>query len=581
MKTSNNIYKTLFVFLNPFWKAIFLAILLGFLTIAASIGLMTTSSYIIAAAALHPSLGSLMLPITGVRFFGISRAVFRYFERIFSHNTTFKILSQIRVWFYKRIEPLAPARLQQYQSGDLISRIIADVETLDHFYVNVVAPPLVAIFIAFAMSLFLSFYSLKLSLIFLIFFILAGFFAPLFARSLSKGLGKKIIKTRSHLNISLIDGIQGLADLIGYGRIKSHKQKLDKLNKELTFTNLKMSWIKALNNGLQVLIANWSVVAILIVTIPLVYSGQVNGIFLAVVSLGTLAAFEATLNLPVAFQYLEKTNEAAKRLFEIVEVEPMIKEPHKSEEISRYDIKVDSLFFRYPSSSQDILKNISFSVEQREKIAIVGASGAGKSTIINLLMRFWDYQIGSIKIGGVEIKNINSDDIKKYFAVVSQNTYLFNTTIKENLLMANPKATEKELFSALEKAKLQDFVRSLPDGLNTFVGDQGMRLSGGERQRLAIARALLKNAPILILDEATANLDAITEWEIIETIFDVMQNKTTLMITHRLIGMDRMDKIYVLSAGEIIEQGKHNDLIVKGGNYAQMWALQQEVLDFL
>jgi len=301
MKTSNNIYKTLFLFLKPFWKAIFLAILLGFLTIAASIGLMTTSSYIIAAAALHPSLGSLMLPITGVRFFGISRAVFRYFERVFSHNTTFKILSQIRVWFYKRIEPLAPARLQQYQSGDLISRIIADVETLDHFYVNVVAPPLVAIFIAFAMSLFLSFYSLKLSLIFLIFFILAGFFAPLFARSLSKGLGKKIIKTRSHLNISLIDGIQGLADLIGYGRIKSHKQKLDKLNKELTFTNLKMSWIKALNNGLQVLIANWSVVAILIVTIPLVYSGQVNGIFLAVVSLGTLAAFEATLNLPVAF----------------------------------------------------------------------------------------------------------------------------------------------------------------------------------------------------------------------------------------------------------------------------------------
>ena len=571
------IYIRLLKLVAPFKWWILLAVFLGFATISSSIGLMATASYIIASAALHPQLGSLFVPITGARFFGISRGVFRYAERIVSHNTTFKLLARIRVWFYEKLEPLAPAKLQKYKSGDLMSRIIADVETLDHFYVNVVAPPLVAVAIAAGMFAFLWSFSIKLAVAFLIMFAIAAIVAPWFASCLSRGLGKKIVNTRSELNIALIDGIQGLADLIAFGQAEKHKIFIDRLNKKLSFTELKMAWISALNNGLQVLLANLALVVVLAVAIPLANDQLLKGVTLAVLAMGTLAAFEATQNLPTAFQYLEKTGQAAKRLFEIVDSRPDIVEPARSLQPQFFDISITNLTFSYPSSGTKVLDNISLLAPQGKKIAIVGPSGAGKSTIFNLLLRFWDYDQGSIKIGNVELKNINSEQVKEYYAVVTQNTYLFNSTIRENLLLAKPDATDDQIKTALEQAQIYDFIARLPQGLDTYIGDQGMNLSGGERQRLAIARALLKNAPILLLDEATANLDPITETEIMKTLLEIMQDKTTIMITHRLVGMEHMDQIYVLHEGKIIEKGKHYDLVKNNGIYAKMWHLQQEI----
>ncbi len=574
----DNIYIRLLKLVAPFKWWILLAVLLGFATISSSIGLMATASYIIASAALHPELGSLFVPITGVRFFGISRGVFRYAERIVSHNTTFRLLSRIRVWFYERLEPLAPAKLLKYKSGDLMSRIIADVETLDHFYVNVIAPPLVATTIAAGMFAFLWSFSIKVAVAFIIMFAIAAIVAPWLASWLSRGQGKNIINTRSELNIALIDGIQGLAELIVFGQEERHKTFIDKLNKKLSFTELKMAWITALNNGLQVLLAHLALVVVLAVAIPLVNDQLLKGVILAVMAMGTLAAFEATQNLPSAFQYLEKTGQAAKRLFEIVDSKPDIIEPARSMQPNCFEINITNLSFSYPHTDTKVLDNISLIAQQGKKIAIVGPSGAGKSTILNLLLRFWDYDQGNIKIGNVELKNINSEQIKKYYAVVTQNTYLFNSTIRENLLLANPDATDDQIKIALEQAQIYDFIARLPQGLDTFIGDQGMNLSGGERQRLAIARALLKNAPIFLLDEATANLDPITETEIMKTLLEIMQVKTTIMITHRLVGMENMDQIYVLHEGKIIENGKHNDLIKNNGIYAKMWYLQQEIL---
>ncbi len=573
-----NIYIRLLKLLAPFKWWILLAVFLGFATISSSIGLMATASYIIASAALHPQLGSLFVPITGVRFFGISRGVFRYAERIVSHNTTFKLLARIRVWFYEKLEPLAPAKLQKYKSGDLMSRIIADVETLDHFYVNVVAPPLVAGAIAAGMFVFLWSFSIKLAIAFLIMFAIAAIAAPWFASWLSRGQGKKIVNTRSELNIALIDGIQGLADLIAFGQEEKHKTLIDQLNKKLSFTELKMAWINALNNGLQVLLANLALVVVLAVAIPLVNDQLLKGVTLAVLAMGTLAAFEATQNLPRAFQYLEKTGQAAKRLFEIVDSRPDIAEPTRSLQPQNFEINITNLTFSYPDNGTKVLDNISLLAPEGKKIAIVGPSGAGKSTIFNLLLRFWDYEQGSIKIGNVELKNIGSEQVKEYYAVVTQNTYLFNSTIRENLLLAKPDATDDQIKTALEQAQIFDFITRLPQGLDTYIGDQGMNLSGGERQRLAIARALLKNAPILLLDEATANLDPITETEIMKTLLEIMQDKTTIMITHRLVGMEHMDQIYVLHEGKIMEKGKHHDLVKNNGIYAKMWHLQQEIL---
>ncbi len=578
VKKQQNIFLRLLKLVLPFKWQILLAVMLGFLTVGSSVGLMGTAAFIIAAAALHPALGSLMVPITGVRFFGISRGVFRYAERITSHNTTFKLLARLRVWFYEKLEPLAPARLARYRRGDLMSRIVSDIETLDHFYVNVLAPPLVAILIAAAMYALLGYFDNRIALMFLLFYTITGVLSPLIANVSGRQLGKKLVEIRSNLHSAIIDGIQGLADLTVYQQLNHHKENIRNLNKELTDVQLRLSWINALHNGLGVLLANLGMVATLVVAIPLAEKSQFDGVFLAVIAMATLSSFEATLALPQAFLFLEKIKQSARRLFEIIDAEPEITPPASpSPHPQHYAIEISNLTFGY-EPDKPVLNNLSVSIPQGQRIAIVGPSGAGKSTIVNLLMRFWDYQQGSIRLGGHEIKDFHPEDIKRYFAVVSQDTYLFNTTIEANLRLARPDATEEQILEALRQAQLYDFVMSLPQGLQTYVGEYGMAISGGERQRLAIARALLKDAPILILDEATANLDAITERQILSAIETLMHGRTTLMITHRLVGMDKMHRIYVIKNGQVIEQGSHSELLRQGGLYARMFRLQSEVV---
>ncbi len=578
VKKQQNIFLRLLKLVLPFKWQILLAVMLGFLTVGSSVGLMGTAAFIIAAAALHPALGSLMVPITGVRFFGISRGVFRYAERITSHNTTFKLLARLRVWFYEKLEPLAPARLARYRRGDLMSRIVSDIETLDHFYVNVLAPPLVAILIAAAMYALLGYFDNRIALMFLLFYTITGVLSPLIANVSGRQLGKKLVEIRSNLHSAIIDGIQGLADLTVYQQLNHHKENIRNLNKELTDVQLRLSWINALHNGLGVLLANLGMVATLVVAIPLAEKSQFDGVFLAVIAMATLSSFEATLALPQAFLFLEKIKQSARRLFEIIDAEPEITPPASpSPQPQHYAIEISNLTFGY-EPDKPVLNNLSVSIPQGQRIAIVGPSGAGKSTIVNLLMRFWDYQQGSIRLGGHEIKDFHPEDIKRYFAVVSQDTYLFNTTIEANLRLARPDATEEQILEALRQAQLYDFVMSLPQGLQTYVGEYGMAISGGERQRLAIARALLKDAPILILDEATANLDAITERQILSAIETLMHGRTTLMITHRLVGMDKMHRIYVIKNGQVIEQGSHSELLRQGGLYARMFRLQSEVV---
>jgi len=320
---------------------------------------------------------------------------------------------------------------------------------------------------------------------------------------------------------------------------------------------------------------------VLFLVIPQVTAGNIKGVMLGTFALMTFSSFEAVNPLPLAAQMWNSSREAAKRLFEVVDVKPVISDRVISEQLSvtNYELRVTDLTFSYPTQSIPALQDVSFTVPQGQSIAIVGPSGAGKSTLANLLFRFWEYEIGEIRLGGESLQSLNQDEVRKRCALVSQNSYFFNTSIRENLRVARPKVTQEEMESAVKSAQIHEFITGLPKGYDTFIGEQGLRLSGGERQRLAIARALLKDAPILILDEPTANLDPVTESQVLNVLFGIMKNKTSLLITHRLVGLENMDEIIVMDHGGIVERGRHKDLLAFGGLYRRLWDLQNQIFD--
>jgi thiol reductant ABC exporter CydC subunit len=561
-----------------------LAILLGFGTIASNVGLLATSAYIIALAALQPSIAELQIAIVGVRFFGIARGVLRYLERLVSHSAAFRLLAGLRLWFYQKLEPLAPARLIHYQSGDLLSRIVADIETLEQFFVRVIAPPMVAICIAILMWFLLGAFDVRLAGIIILFLTLAGVGTPVLLKHLSRGKGQQMVGLRAALNTALVDGIQGCADLIAFAQAKGHRAHISSLSRQYAQLQEHMGRLGGLSNALSGFLVNMATVTLLIVAIPLVNAGRINGVYLALLILAAMASFEAVLPLPATFQYLESQLAAAQRLYEIVDARPSVLDPGEtSPEPVDFSLTVRDLRFRYETDARPALDGISFHLDQGSQLAIVGPSGAGKSTLINVLLRFWDYENGHISLGGHELRDYRGEDLRRMIGVVSQHTHLFNDTIRGNLLLANPDASEHDLIQAASQAQIHAFIKKLPHGYDTWIGEAGVRLSGGERQRIAIARALLKNTPLLIYDEPTANLDALTEREVTRTLYGLMKGRTTLIITHRLVGLEMVKQLLVMREGRIIERGRHDDLIQAGGFYHRMWMLQTQsgALDIL
>ncbi len=567
------------------WMA--LSVLLGVLTIGSGLGLMTLSAYLISEAALHPAYSALAIAIISVQIFGVLRGILRYLERIVSHETTFRLLSQLRVWFYSKIEPLVPARLAvlthegsaDFTSADLLSRLVADIDTLQEFYIRVIAPPVVAILIGAIMWVVLGAFNVWLGLTLIAFYLLAAVGVPLLTYLLSQKMGQRIIMTRSALHMTLLDSIQGAADLLAFNQEESQMQKAQQLNRQLIGLQRGMAWIEGLREAIGILLVDGCVWTMLIVAIPLVRSGHLSGVFLAVLVLAAIGTFETIPPLTTAAQFLGSSLKAGQRLFEVIDTQPLMREPAElSPTPSDYGMDIRHLSFRYPGQSNEVLNDISFSIPQGQCIALVGPSGAGKSTIANLLLRFWEYERGSMRLGGHELHEYRQKDLLALIGVVEQHTHLFNATIRENLLIARPEASQAEIEEAVRQASLTETIAALPLDYDTLIGEQGLKLSGGERQRLAIARAFLKDAPIMIFDEATANLDTRTEHEVLLAMQRVMQGRTTLMITHRLVGLDMADEILVLQSGKIRERGIHSDLLQAEGLYWKLWQVQNAVL---
>ncbi len=555
-----------------------LSVLAGAATVLSGVGLMATSAYIISEAALHPSIAVLQVAIVGVRFFGIARGLFRYLERYLSHQATFRLLARLRVWFYQSLEPLAPARLLSYRSGDLLARILGDIQSLEDFYVRALAPPFTAILALSIVLIYISSFNRQLALVSLVFWLLAGVGLPLLARWSSRRAGGQQIAWRASLSSMAVDFVQGLPDLLVYGQAGRLASELERCGQALAAVQRWLAGMSGLQTALSSGLANLGMWATLCLAIPLVSAGQIQGVYLAVLCLAVLTSFEAVASLPLAAQHLHSNFQAARRLFEVVDAAPQVQDlPHPRPLPGQFDLQVRHLSFQYPDG-QIALQDISFDLPLGKRLAIVGPSGAGKSTILSLLLRFWDYQQGQILWAGHELKEYDQNAIRQALSVLPQRPYIFSASLGENLRLADPSATEDEMFAAARQAQIHTFIAALPEGYGAWAGEQGLQLSGGERQRLALARSLLRKSPLLALDEPTANLDALTERQVLQAVYCQSAARALLVITHRLVGMEWMDEILVLDRGRIVERGKHTELLAADGMYRQMWDLQNLAL---
>ena len=577
----------LLTFLRPFRWQVALAILLGCATVASNMGLLGMAAYLLAAAALAPLLVLLTLPIYLVRLLAVARAVSRYTERLVAHDVTFRLLAQLRIWVYSRLEPLAPARLLLYRSGDVLTRLVADVEELQNLYLRVVSPFLVAVLMAILTFGFFTLFSPVLAWVALAFLVAAGLGVPLLANALARGVGKRQLALRAALNAQIVESIQGVQDILACGRSGDQRRKIADLDHALAQVQRRMACITGVQQALNDLLVNLALWTILILAIPLVVTKAIHGVYLASLTLVILASFEAVQPLAQALQSLGHALAAGERVFEVVDAAPQVRAcapalplpgEHAPAGACGPLLEFDQVHFAYPTSAGEVLDGITLRMHPGSRTAVVGPSGSGKTTVARLALRFWDPTHGTLRLDGQDIRRYGLSDLRSLIGVVAQDTYLFNGTIRGNLLLARPGASDSEIRQALEQAQLAGFIEQLPAGLETWIGEQGLRLAGGERQRLAIARALLKDAPLLILDEATANLDPLTEQAVLDALAVLMRGRTTLMMTHRLVAMERMDEILVLDRGRISERGTHDQLLMQDGLYRRMFEVQNGML---
>ncbi|MDD2878532.1 MAG: thiol reductant ABC exporter subunit CydC [Acidiphilium sp.] len=529
---------------------------LAIVVILANVGLLALAGWFITAMALSGLSGQLIeyfTPAAGIRALAVLRTGGRYAERLVTHEATLRLLSALRVWFYQHLEPLAPARLQYYRGGDLLSRIRADIDSLDNLYLRVLVPTAAAAITVLLIFAFMTVFSLDVALVDLAGLILAGIVLPLATQRLARRPGQRAVAIRADLRSGIADAVRGLGELRVYQAAANHAAAIDGLSRDLITQQRRQARISAQSAGLSSLIANLSLGLALVITIPLVAHATISGPDLAMIALFVLGSFEAVTTLPNAFQALGETLAAARRIFEIIDTTPEVVEPsHEAPMPATFDLRIRGLRMRYAPDAPWALDGIDIDIPQGGRLGIVGATGSGKTSLLNVLLRFWDYQDGTVEIGDVALRDLRGETVRAWCAVVAQQTYLFNTSIRQNLLLARPGASDADLCRALRQANIFDEILALPNGLDTFVGETGTRLSGGQARRVAIARAFLKDTPILILDEPTEGLDAVSEHEVLAALETLMQGRTTLLITHRPQSLTIVDRVIVLSHGRIL-----------------------------
>ncbi|WP_228922001.1 thiol reductant ABC exporter subunit CydD [Streptomyces sp. DH7] len=557
-----------------------LALLLGSLAVGSAVGLMAVSGWLISRASEEPPVMYLMMAVTATRAFGIGRAVFRYAERLVSHDAVLKLLAELRVAVYRGLERIAPGGLRTTRRGDLLSRLVADVDALQDYWLRWLLPVGTAVVVGTAAAGFTGWLLPEAGVILAVGLLVAGVGVPLVSGACARRTERQLAPARAALATRVADLLGSTAELTVAGALPARQTRLRAADTLLTRIASRAAAATALGGGLSALVCGLTVVAAATVAVPAVQDGRLSGVALAVVVLTPLAAFEAVTGLPLAVQYRQRVARSAERVFEVLDASVPVREPEApaEEPASPFPLEVRGLSARYPGARHDALASLDLTLTPGRRIAVVGPSGSGKTTLAQVLLRFLDASSGTYRLGGVEASALDSDTVRRSVGLCAQDAHVFDSSIRENLRLARPGATDAELRDALSRARLLDWVLALPEKLDTPVGEHGARLSGGQRQRLALARALLAGFPVLVLDEPAEHLDLPTADALTADLLDATRGCATVLITHRLTGLDTVDEVLVLDAGRVVQRGPYAELATEDGPLRRMLERERETV---
>ncbi|MGA6219282.1 thiol reductant ABC exporter subunit CydD [Streptomyces umbrinus] len=544
-----------------------LAVLLASLALGSAVGLMATSGWLISRASQQPPVLYLMVAVTATRAFGIGRAVFRYAERLVSHDAVLRMLADTRVAVYRRLERLAPAGLRTARRGDLLSRLVADVDALQDYWLRWLLPAAAAAVVSAGSVGFTAWLLPEAGAALALGLLAAGVGVPLVTGAVARRAERRLAPARGVLATRVADLLTGTAELTVAGALPARTAEARRADGELTRIASRAATATALGDGLIALVSGLTVAATSLVGAQAVLDGRLSGVAMAVVVLTPLAAFEAVLGLPLAVQYRQRVRKSAERVYEVLDAPEPVREPEKPLEApgSPFPVVVKGLAARHAGQERDALAGVDLTLERGRRTAVVGTSGAGKTTLAQVLLRFLDADAGTYTLGGVDAYGMDGDDVRRLVGLCAQDAHLFDSSVRENLLLARKDATESALRDVLGRVRLLDWVDGLPDGLDTLIGEHGARMSGGQRQRLALARALLADFPVLVLDEPAEHLDLATADALTADLLAATEGRTTLLITHRLAGLEAVDEVIVLDDGCVVQRGAYGELVREEG----------------
>jgi ATP-binding cassette, subfamily C, bacterial CydC len=524
-----------------------LSVLLGALAVGFGIALLATAGYLISRAAERPPILSLTVTIVLVRFFGLARPIARYLERLASHDLALRALARIRARFYARIEPLAPAELGAFRDGDLLSRMVGDVDALQGLYLRGIGPPLVAVLTGAACVVATAIVLPEAAAILAIGLVAGGIAVPALAAYLGRAAGRRQAEARGELSALLVELLRGAPELVVYGRERDMMARVRQADAELARLGRRDALTTGLAEALSVLVAGLTAAGVLAVAVSAHDAGALDRVLVATLALLALASFEAVASLPWTARELASLLASGRRILELTDRAPRIADPLRpAHPPASATVALESVTARYSDEERPALSGVDLRLDPGRRVALVGPSGAGKTTVVNLLLRFLDPEEGRVTLAGRDLREYRQEDVRRTFALAGQEAHVFDSTIRENLRLARPAASDDELHDVLDRVRLAEWVAGLPDGIDTRVGEEGMELSGGQRQRVVLARALLADAPVLVLDEPTAHLDPATAEALMEDVLDAAEQRTVLLITHRREGLARMDEVVAL-----------------------------------